>query len=176
MTTADTRRPLWQRTWVRVTGSIAALALVAGASAAGTALASPHTVTNRPAANSAPAHPQPAKQAPAKAAKPARPQPQPTKTIIVQQPAPKVIIQQPAAPAAPAPASSLHNVGNQVWASAATSDAFAWNVVAAWDGTPGVKYVYSPVTGQTYAMTYQVIGTGVGSVIATGGNGAYVQF
>jgi hypothetical protein len=116
------------------------------------------------------AHQVPAKQAPAKAA---RPQPQPTKTIIVQQPAPKVIIQQPAAPA---PASSLHNVGNQVWASAATSDAFAWNVVAAWDGTPGVKYVYSPVTGQTYAMTYQVIGTGVGSVIATGGNGAYVQF
>jgi len=172
MTTTDTRRPLWQRTWVRVTGSIAALALVAGASAAGTALASPHTVTNRPAANSAPAHPQ---QAPAKAAKPTHPQPQPTKTIIVQQP-PKIIIQQPAAPAAPAPASSLHNVGNQVWASAATSDAFAWNVVAAWDGTPGVKYVYSPVTGQTYAMTYQVIGTGVGSVIATGGNGAYVQF
>ena len=173
MTTADTRRPLWQRTWVRVTGSIAALALVAGAGAAGTALASPHTVTSRPAANSAPAHPQPAKQAPAKAA---RPQPQPTKTIIVQQPAPKVIIQQPAAPAAPAPASSLHNVGNQIWASAATSDAFAWNVVAAWDGVPGVKYVYSPVTGQTYAMTYQIIGTGVGSVIATGGNGAYVQF
>ena len=172
MTTTDARRPLWQRTWVRVTGSIAALALVGGASAAGTALASPHTVTSQPAANSAPARPQPAKQAPAKAAKPA---PQPTKTIIVQQP-PKIIIQQPAAPAAPAPASSLHNVGNQVWASAATSDAFAWNVVAAWDGTPGVKYVYSPVTGQTYAMTYQVIGTGVGSVIATGGNGAYVQF
>ena len=172
MTTPDTRQPLWQRTWVRVAGSIAALALVGGAGAAGTALASPHTVTIRPAANSAPAHPQ---QAPAKAAKPTHPQPQPTKTIIVQQP-PKIIIQQPAAPAAPAPASSLHNVGNQVWASAATSDAFAWNVVAAWDGTPGVKYVYSPVTGQTYAMTYQVIGTGVGSVIATGGNGAYVQF
>jgi len=170
MTTTDTRRPLWQRTWVRVTGSIAALALVAGASAAGTALASPHTVTNRPAANSAPAHPQSAKQAPAK------PAPQPTKTIIVQQPAPKVIIQQPAAPVAPVPASSLHNVGNSVWASASTSDAFAWNVVSAWDGVPGVKYVYSPVTGQTYAMTYQVIGTGVGSVIATGGNGAYVQF
>ena len=56
MTTTDTRRPLWQRTWVRVTGSIAALALVAGAGAAGTALASPHTGTNRPAAT-APAHP-----------------------------------------------------------------------------------------------------------------------
>jgi hypothetical protein len=173
MTTTDTRRPLWQRTWVRVTGSIAALALVAGASAAGTALASPHTVTNRPAANSAPAHPQPAKPAPAKPAKPAKPAPQPTKTIIVQQPAPKVIIQQPAAPAAPVPASSLHNVGNSIWASASTSDAFAWNVVSAWDGVPGVKYVYSPVTGQTYAMTYQIAG---GYVIATGGNGAYVQF
>jgi hypothetical protein len=178
MTTTDIRRPLWQRTWVRVTGSVAALALVAGASAAGTALASPHTVTNRPAANSAPAHPQPAKQAPAKPvkpvkpAKPAKPVPQPTKTIIVQQP-PKVIIQQPAAPAAPAPASSLHNVGNSIWASASTSDAFAWNVVSAWDGVPGVKYVYSPVTGQTYAMTYQIAG---GYVIATGGNGAYVQF
>jgi hypothetical protein len=169
MTTTDTRRPLWQRTWVRVTGSIAALALVAGASAAGTALASPHTVTNRPAANSAPAHPQPAKPA-----KPAKPVPQPTKTIIVQQPAPKVIIQQPAAPAAPVPASSLHNVGNSIWASASTSDAFAWNVVSAWDGVPGVKYVYSPVTGQTYAMTYQIIGAS--TVIATGGNGAYVQF
>jgi hypothetical protein len=33
MTTTDTRKPLWQRTWVRVTGSIAALALVAGAGA-----------------------------------------------------------------------------------------------------------------------------------------------
>jgi len=153
MTTTDTRRPLWQRTWVRVTGSIAALA-------------SPHTVTNRPAANSAPAHPQPAKPA-----KPAKPVPQPTKTIIVQQPAPKVIIQQPAAPA---PASSLHNVGNSIWASASTSDAFAWNVVSAWDGVPGVKYVYSPVTGQTYAMTYQIVGAS--TVIATGGNGAYVQF
>jgi hypothetical protein len=169
MTTTDTRRPLWQRTWVRVTGSIAALALVAGASAAGTALASPHTVTNRPAANSAPAHPQPAKPA-----KPAKPVPQPTKTIIVQQPAPKVIIQQPAAPAAPVPASSLHNVGNSIWASASTSDAFAWNVVSAWDGVPGVKNVYSPVTGQTYAMTYQIVGAS--TVIATGGNGAYVQF
>lgn len=64
MTTTDTRRLLWQRTWVRVTGSIAALALVASAGTAGTALASPHTDTNRPAAT-APAHP--------KAKAPARP-------------------------------------------------------------------------------------------------------
>ena len=67
MTTTDTRGPLWQRTWVRVTGSIAALALVAGASAAGTALASPHTGTNRPAAT-APAHPK--AKAPARSAAP----------------------------------------------------------------------------------------------------------
>ena len=172
MTTADPRRPPWQRTWVRVTGSIAALALVAGASAAGTALASPHAGTNRPAANAAPARPQPARPAPAKPAKPA---PQPTKTIIVQQP-PKVIMQQqPAAPAAPAvPASSLRYVGNGIYAGPNTSDAFAQNVANAWDGSPGVQYVYSPVTGQTYAMTYQVLAGG--TVIATGGNGAVVEF
>jgi hypothetical protein len=80
MTTADTRRPLWQRTWVRVTGSIAALALVAGAGAAGTALASPHTVTNRPAATSAPAHPK------AKApTRPAAPKPASTFGLAVGQ-------------------------------------------------------------------------------------------
>ena len=67
MTTTDTRGPLWQRTWVRVTGSIAALALVAGAGAAGTALASPQTGTNRPAATG-PAHPK--AKAPARSAAP----------------------------------------------------------------------------------------------------------
>ena len=46
--------------------------------------------------------------------------------------------------------------------------------MSAWSGTPGVQYVYSPVTGQTYAVTYQIVGAG--TVIATGGNGAYVQF
>ena len=30
------------------------------------------------------------------------------------------------------------------------------------------------MTGQTYAMTYQI--ASAGTVIATGGNGAYVQF
>jgi len=71
MTTTDTRRPLWQRTWVRVTGSIAALALVAGAGAAGTALASPHAVTSRPAATSAPDHPKAKAPTPPAAPKPA---------------------------------------------------------------------------------------------------------
>jgi hypothetical protein len=33
--------------------------------------------------------------------------------------------------------------------------------------------VYSPVTGQSYAITYTVVG---GTVTATGGNDAYVQF
>ena len=94
-----------------------------------------------------------------------RPGPAPTKTIIVQA---------PQAPAAAQPASVLRYVGNGIYAGANTSDAFARNVVAAWTGTPGVAYVYSPVTGQTYAMTYQIVGAG--TVIATGGNGAYVQF
>jgi len=80
MTTTDTRRLLWQRTWVRVTGSIAALALVAGAGAAGTALASPHAGTSRPAATSAPAHPK------AKApARPAAPKPASTFSLAVGQ-------------------------------------------------------------------------------------------
>ena len=124
--------------------------------------------------------PRPAAAAPAKAHKatpaprksttsPSRLAPQPTKTIVVTPP-PRVIIQNPPAQ----PASALRYVGNGIYAGADTSDAFAMNVVAAWAGTPGVQYVYSPVTGQIYAMTYQVVGAG--TVIATGGNGAYVQF
>jgi len=56
MTTTHTRRPLWRRTWVRVTASIAALTLGAGVGAASAALASPRAPI-RPAANAAPAHP-----------------------------------------------------------------------------------------------------------------------
>ena len=116
-----------------------------------------------PAAAAVPARPAaPAAPAPAKTA---RPTPAPTKTIIIQQ---------PPAPAAAQPASALRYVGNGIYAGPNTSDAFAQNVVSAWSGTPGVAYVYSPVTGQTYAMTYQIVGAG--TVIATGGNGAYVQF
>ena len=125
------------------------------------ALTGHHTTT--PAAAADPARPAaPVAPAPAKMA---RPTPAPTKTIIVQQ---------PPAPAAAQPASALRYVGNGIYAGPNTSDAFAQNVVSAWSGTPGVQYVYSPVTGQTYAMTYQVVGAG--TVIATGGNGAYVQF
>ena len=103
------------------------------------------------------------------------PAPAPAKTIIIQKP---VIVQQPPAPQTVAPATpgGLRELNNGVWAGSSTSNAFALAVVAAWqsDPNPGVKYVYSPVTGQTYAMTYQIVGAG--TVIATGGNGAYVQF
>jgi hypothetical protein len=81
MTTTDTRRPLWRRPWVRITGSIAALALVGGADAAGATLARPHAVVTRPAANTAPAHPKTAPRPahstppPAPAANGARPAP-----------------------------------------------------------------------------------------------------
>ena len=125
--------------------------------------------TTAPAAAVAPAKP----VSPAASAKPA---PAPTITVkpapvIIQQP-PKVVAPAPpaAAPAAPA---GLRYVGNGVYANANTSDAFALNVAADYSG-PGVQYVYSPATGQTYAMTYQVVGAG--AVIATGGNNAYVQF
>ena len=133
MTTTDTRRPLWQRTWVRVTGSIAALALVAGAGAAGTALASPHTVTNRPAANSAPAHPQPTKT--------------PAKAPVHQAPAPRAAGAVPAgyvqhilAAGITAPAAWIGQTGQQLagyWQRGYTA---AWtdaNVL-----TPGGIYAY----------------------------------
>jgi hypothetical protein len=81
-----------------------------------------------------------------------------------------------AAPAAASAVSStdLRQVEPGVYASSSTSTQFAEPVVSAWDGAPGVKSVYSPVTRQTYAMTYKIVGAG--TVIATGGNGAYVQF
>jgi hypothetical protein len=90
--------------------------------------------------------------------------PQPQKTVYVPAPAPA------------APASALRDIGGGVYAGPTTSTPFALAVVAAWqrDPVPGIKYVYSPVTGQTYAMSYST--PGASAVIATGGNGAYVQF
>jgi len=63
-----------------------------------------------------------------------------------------------------------------IWAGSGTSCPFALNVAAdhAGGGGPDVETVYSPVTGQSYVMTYSEVGAG--TVIATGGNGAYVQF
>jgi hypothetical protein len=134
-------------------GTVTAVALTSHHGTAPAAAAAPARTATPPAAVTPPAP---------KATVPA---PAPTKTIIVQA---------PPAPAAAQPASALRYVGNGIYAGANTSDAFAQAVVSAWSGTPGVAYVYSPVTGQTYAMTYQVVGAG--TVIATGGNGAYVQF
>jgi hypothetical protein len=117
----------------------------------------------------------------ARAAPASHPAPTVTKTVQAPQPTPtiKITVTQPPAqaPAAP-PASSLRDISPNpavwhLWAGPNTSDAFAINVFQAWDGVPGVKYVYSPVTGQTYAMTYQIVGN---SVIATGGDGAFVRF
>jgi len=94
--------------------------------------------------------------------------------IIVR---PKITVTQP--PAAPAPQTApavptLREVGNSgIFANSNTSDAFALNVASSWNGQPGTQMVYSPVTGQSYAITYTVVG---GTVTATGGNDAYVQF
>ena len=104
--------------------------------------------------------------------------PAPTKTIIKK----KVVrhdktVAVPAQNGSAAPASGglvLRQVSPGVYANTNTSDAFAEAVVSAWDGSPGVQYVYSPVTGQTYAMTYSI--DGGGNVTATGGNNVYVQF
>ena len=136
-------------------GTVTAVALTGHHGTAPAAAAAPARTATPPAAVTPPA---PKTTVPA-------PAPAPTKTIIVQA---------PQAPAAAQPASALRYVGNGIYAGANTSDAFAQAVVSAWSGTPGVAYVYSPVTEQTYAMTYQVVGAG--TVIATGGNGAYVQF
>ena len=94
--------------------------------------------------------------------------PAPTKTVYV-------------APAAPAPAApSGTNCGGGVYAGPSTSCAFAQNVADGYDSwradqSPGpyARTVYSPVTGQSYWMTY-VKSNGV--ITATGGNNASVQF
>lgn len=55
-----------------------------------------------------------------------------------------------------------------------TSCSFAQNVEAAYQGQGAGTYsVYSPVTGNSYTMTCNVLGTGV---VCTGGNNASVYF
>jgi hypothetical protein len=116
--------------------------------------------------------------APAAAPKPTTPAPTtPAPKVIVVTPAPAKTVYVPApAPAAPAPAaqSSGNNCGGGVNAGPNTSCAFAQNVAAAYNG-PGydTEYVYSPVTGQSYEMTYNQSGS---VVYATGANDASVQF
>jgi hypothetical protein len=93
--------------------------------------------------------------------------PAPAKTVYVQQPAP--------APVYVAPAQSSGNCGGGVNAGPDTSCPFAQAVAAAYNG-PGAdsEYVYSPVTGQSYWMSY-TMSTG-NRVYATGGNNASVTF
>jgi Domain of unknown function (DUF1942) len=111
----------------------------------------------------------------------ARPAPKVTTTAPAAAPVPAktVYVPAPAQPAAPAATGLTNCTGGQyhydtVWAGSGTSCAFALNVAASYPGGPGVVNVYSPVTGQTYALTYQIVGAG--TVIATGGNNAFVQF
>jgi hypothetical protein len=150
--------------------AIPAIALAAGISltACGSQAAShaspavTHTVTAPAAA------PKPSTAAPTTPA-PTTPAPAPVKTVKVQ------------APAAPAPAAPVYsgaNCGGGVYAGPNTSCAFALNVAAdyngaAYDAGPQVETVYSPVTGESYSMTYT---WSDGVVTATGGNDASVQF
>jgi hypothetical protein len=98
-----------------------------------------------------------------------------TKIVVVPAPA------APAAPAAQAPASSGLRYAGQgpnggVYANSATSSPFAVAVADDYAGGGGSDYeaVYSSVTGQTYGISYQYVGNG--TIEATGGNGALVQF
>ena len=85
--------------------------------------------------------------------------PAPTKTVIVT-PAPTVTVQ---APAPSAPQMTNCNGGtdmaDSIYAGPDTSCPFALNVAAIYTG-PGVEYAYSPVTGETYAMTCEIVGAG----------------
>ena len=139
----------------------AGIGLAACGSQAAPSAAPTHTVTAAPAPTT------PAPTTPA----PTTPAPAPAKTVYVQAPAARA----PAAPVYVAPAqSSGNNCGGGVNAGPNTSCTFAQNVAAAYNG-PGydTEYVYSPVTGQSYLMTYNQSGS---VVYATGGNDASVQF
>ena len=139
------------------------LSLTACGSQAAPSAAPTHTVTAAPAFTT----PAPTTAAPA----PVAAVPAPAKTVYVA-PAARA----PAAPVFVAPAqSSGNNCGGGVYAGPNTSCAFAQNVVADYNG-PGADYenVYSPVTGQSYGMSY-IMMTG-NRVYATGGNNASVNF
>jgi hypothetical protein len=119
-----------------------------------------HTVT-APAAAPKPTTPAPTTPAPTTAAPVA---PAPAKTVYVA----------PAAPAAPVYSGA--NCGGGVYAGPNTSCAFALNVAADYSSQgprPYASNVYSPVTGQSYWMTYTESN---GVITATGGNNASVQF
>ena len=152
--------------------AIPAIALAAGISLAacgcsGTPrpLPSTHTVTATP---KAPAPTTPAPTAPAPTTKAAAPP-------VVPKPGPTVYVPEPA-PAPVGPVYSGSNCGGGVYAGPNTSCAFALNVANGYSSQgprPYARYVYSPVTGQSYWMTYNESN---GVITATGGNDASVQF
>ena len=64
-----------------------------------------------------------------------------------------------------------------MYAGSNTSCPFALNVQQAWSAsevTNGTVYAYSPVTGQSYAMSCTE--AEAGTIECSGGNNAYVQF
>jgi hypothetical protein len=135
MTTTDTRRPRWRRTWIRVTASIAALALGAAVGAASAALAIPHAAI-RPAANTAPAHPKAPKAAP----RPARSTPPPPPAANGARPAPDKYAQDILNAGITAPVSWIDQTGKTLTADWASGKSVAWtdaNVLG-----PGGVYSY----------------------------------
>jgi hypothetical protein len=117
--------------------------------------------------------------APAAAPKPTTPAPTtPAPTTPAPAPVKTVYVKAPAARAPAAPVYSGANCGGGVYAGPNTSCAFAQNVAADYNGAAydvgsDVETVYSPVTGESYSVTYT---ESDGVVTATGGNDASVQF
>lgn len=145
--------------WVK---GAAALGVLGLAAACGTQAAATTPATSVPAA---------ATQAPAATTSPA---PAPVKTVYVPGPTqPPTIIYVPIAGAPAPPSNNLTVCGGGVFAGSVTSCPFALNVAASYPGPGQVANVYSPVTGLNYTMTYSEFN---GTVVATGGNNAYVQF
>ena len=132
------------------------LAACGSQSAPAAAPAVTHTVTAAPA----PTTPAPTTAAPAP-------------VVVVPAPAP-VVVQPAPVYVAPAVPAGFRAVSTGVYANGDTSNALAQNIVTAYNG-PGSdsEYVYSPVTDQSYLMTYTQSGNWV---TATGGVNVAVQF
>jgi len=106
----------------------------------------------------------------------AKPTPTVTATKTVAPPAPKVIYVAPAAPAYSGLSYAGQSAYGSVYVNSVTSAPFGILVADAYSGGGGSDYevVYSPVTGQSYGMTYENVGNE--TIEATGGSGALVQF
>lgn len=149
----------WTRSTTKKTGVIAGCLLALALAGCGTtaAAATPSTSSAAPA----PTVTQTVAAAPVA-----------TRTVIVQ-PAPVQTVYQPAQGS-----SALTGCGSSgVYAGSNTSCPFALNVQQAWSAsgvTNGTVYAYSPVTGQSYAMSCTEVGAS--TIACSGGNNAYVQF